>query len=91
MDVVPDERRRKVGSLLLDTALARLRAVPEIEQVELAVVTSEAGARRLYRAVGFVSVGTVPAAMKVGERRYDEELLMHAPAPPEVDYPSGDA
>ncbi len=76
MFVAREERRRGVGAALLEAAIARLRAVDDIEQVELAVVTTEVGARRLYLQAGFQVAGKVPAAMKVHDRRFDEELLV---------------
>jgi peroxiredoxin/RimJ/RimL family protein N-acetyltransferase len=76
MYVAPEERRHSVGRALLLQAVALLRAVDDIEQIELTVVTREEAARSLYLAVGFERQGTVRHAMKVGKEYFDEDTLV---------------
>jgi peroxiredoxin/RimJ/RimL family protein N-acetyltransferase len=76
MYVAPEERRHSVGRALLLQVLALLRAVGDVEQVELTVVTREEAARSLYEAVGFERQGTVRHAMKVGSEYLDEDTLV---------------
>lgn len=76
MYVPPEHRGRHVGRQLIETALARTREVPGIEQVVLAVVTSNANARELYRRCGFTSYGIEPHALKLPDGRYLDEDMM---------------
>jgi len=45
-------------------------------QVHCNVVTSNDRARRLYERHGFSVYGTEPRALKVGDRFYDEHLMI---------------
>ena len=76
MYAVPQQRRHGIGKALLHEAIARLRRVGTVEQVELTVVTGEEAARRLYVAEGFQVQGVLRRAMKVGSRYFDEESLL---------------
>jgi ribosomal protein S18 acetylase RimI-like enzyme len=62
------ERRRGIGKALLDGAIARLRSVGDVEQIELTVVQTEEPAQRLYLARGFEVQGVMRGAMKDGEQ-----------------------
>lgn len=76
MYVAPEERRHSVGRALLLQVVALLRAVDDVEQIELTVVSREQAARSLYLAVGFERQGTVRHAMKVGREYLDEDTLV---------------
>ena len=76
MYVAPDERRHSVGRALVLQAVALLRAVEDIEQLELTVITREDAARSLYLEVGFQRQGTLRHAMKVGNEYLDEDTLV---------------
>jgi ribosomal protein S18 acetylase RimI-like enzyme len=76
MYVAPEARRRGIGRALVLDAIGRLRAVGDIEQVELRVVRSEEPARRLYLAAGFQVQGVLRRAMKTGALYFDEEELV---------------
>jgi ribosomal protein S18 acetylase RimI-like enzyme len=76
MYVAREERRRGIGKALLDEAIARLRSVGDVEQIELTVVQTEEPARRLYLVRGFEVQGVVRGAMKDGEQYFHEELLI---------------
>lgn len=73
--VAPEARRRGVARRLLELAIERARAWPGLEQIQLAVVTENASAVNLYRALGFVTFGVEPRALKLGERYVDEEHM----------------
>jgi RimJ/RimL family protein N-acetyltransferase len=63
---------------LLDAAIARARAWPGVEQIQLAVMTENAPARRLYLAAGFEVFGLERRALRVGDRYVDEEhMVLH--------------
>jgi peroxiredoxin/RimJ/RimL family protein N-acetyltransferase len=76
MYVAPEERRHSVGRALILQVVALLRAVDDVEQIELTVVNREQAARSLYLAVGFERQGTVRHAMKVGREYLDEDTLV---------------
>ena len=76
MYVAREERRRGIGKALLDGAIARLRSVGDVEQIELTVVQTEEPARGLYLARGFKVQGVMRGAMKDGERYFHEELMI---------------
>jgi len=74
--VAPEARGQHVGRLLMETAIARARSVPGLEQLHLTVVTTQTPARALYRSLGFVSHGSMPHALKLPDGRYLDEDLM---------------
>jgi ribosomal protein S18 acetylase RimI-like enzyme len=76
MYVTPEQRRRGIGRILLNDAIARLRAVGDVEQVELTVVRTEEPARRLYLSAGFQIQGVLRRAMKMGDEYFDEESMV---------------
>ncbi|HEY5240213.1 MAG TPA: GNAT family N-acetyltransferase, partial [Polyangiaceae bacterium] len=76
MYVAPEERRHSVGRAMLLQVVALLRAVEDVEQIELTVVSREQAARSLYLAVGFERQGTVRHAVKVGGEYLDEDTLV---------------
>ena len=57
-------------------ACTRARQVDELDRLHLVVVTTNATARHLYRSPGFQSYGVEPRALKLGERSWDEELMV---------------
>ncbi|NDC37132.1 MAG: N-acetyltransferase [Proteobacteria bacterium] len=76
MYVAPKARGTGVGRALVDECLRQAAAVTGVEQVHLGVVTTNESALSLYRAAGFESYGREPAALKVGEQRLDEFLMV---------------
>ena len=51
-------------------------AATQVKQVHLSVVTTNAAAVRLYEQLGFRTYGTEPRSLRVGERYYDEHLMV---------------
>lgn len=74
--VAPEARGRGVGRQLMEAAIAKAREWPELQQIHLAVVTTNQAARRLYHALGFEIYGVEPAALRVEGRDLDEELMV---------------
>ncbi|HEY7358830.1 MAG TPA: GNAT family N-acetyltransferase, partial [Ktedonobacterales bacterium] len=64
------------GKALVAEAIAQARTIPGLEQLLLAVVTTNTAARRLYQSLGFEVYGTEPRAMKQGDQYWDEELMI---------------
>ncbi|MGA2664165.1 MAG: GNAT family N-acetyltransferase [Nitrososphaerales archaeon] len=68
-----EHRGRGVGTALLGQALHRCRG--RFESVELAVLSNNLAARRLYERFGFKPFGVRARAVKRGERYFDEDLM----------------
>jgi ribosomal protein S18 acetylase RimI-like enzyme len=75
MYVAPEVRGRGLGRMLLDAAIAHARSTPGIEQLLLAVNTTNTPARNLYLAMGFEPFGREPKALKIGDRYFDEDYM----------------
>ncbi|AYA38065.1 GNAT family N-acetyltransferase [Hymenobacter oligotrophus] len=76
MYVHPKAGRRGVGRALLREAIGFARQLPGLEQILLTLVATNAPARALYAAEGFVSTGIEPRAMKWQGRYFDEETML---------------
>jgi ribosomal protein S18 acetylase RimI-like enzyme len=73
--VHPEWRQRGLARQLLNALFAYARA-RGIEQVKLSVNVENPAAAALYRAMGFEPYGREPRAMRVGDRYYDEDLMV---------------
>jgi RimJ/RimL family protein N-acetyltransferase len=71
-----EEQGRGVGRALLDAMIARASADEELQQLTLTVTAGNASAERLYARAGFVRFGTLPRAIRVGDRFFDKHHLM---------------
>jgi ribosomal protein S18 acetylase RimI-like enzyme len=76
MYVDPESRGQGVGRALVGEAIVRARQVPDVVQLQLAVVTSNVAARHLYLSLGFVVYGLEPRALKLEDQYWDEELMI---------------
>lgn len=73
MFVHPSQRRHGAGAALLRVAIEH--ASPVVEQITLAVVTTNLAAIALYEKFGFTTYGRETRALKI-DRNYADELLM---------------
>ena len=64
------------GRALMERAIVMARQQPGLEQIALAVVSTNDAARRLYQSVGFVVYGVEPRALKVDGEYIDEDLMV---------------
>jgi ribosomal protein S18 acetylase RimI-like enzyme len=74
MYVRREARQYGIGERLIDAAVAH--APCDVEQIQLAVVTENEAARRLYVKAGFIEYGHQINALKHGERYYDDILMV---------------
>lgn len=74
MYVAPEQGRRGIARVLLDTLLAEAR-VSGLELLVLTVTRGNLGAERLYLDAGFTSFGVEPGAIKVQGQRFDKNHL----------------
>ncbi|MCC6615090.1 MAG: GNAT family N-acetyltransferase [Anaerolineae bacterium] len=73
--VAPEVRGQGVAHKLLDTAMAFVRSLPQIEIVELEVTVGNEGARRMYVEAGFTTYGVNRRAFKIEGKYYDVEMM----------------
>jgi ribosomal protein S18 acetylase RimI-like enzyme len=73
--VIPGQRRRGLARLLFARIAAHARAT-DVLQIHLCVNAANDRARALYRSLAFETYGVEPRAMRVGERWFDEELMV---------------
>jgi len=76
MYVTPEQRGQGIGKAVLAEAIAQAREAPGLEQLLLAVATTNAAARQLYLSLGFEVYGVLPHALKQDDQYWDEELMI---------------
>jgi RimJ/RimL family protein N-acetyltransferase len=76
MYTASEQRGKGVGKALVAESIAQARAIPGVEQLHLAVVTTNTAARQLYQSLGFEVYGLEPHALKQGGQYWDEELMI---------------
>jgi ribosomal protein S18 acetylase RimI-like enzyme len=76
MYVLPAKRGYGAGRALMQELIARARQIAGLEQLLLAVVTTNHAAIQLYLSLGFTVYGTEPRAMKAGEHYWDEDHMV---------------
>jgi ribosomal protein S18 acetylase RimI-like enzyme len=72
--VKPQYRGKKVGDALLEAVINHAKTT--VKQLQLSAHTENQSALRLYQRHGFEVYGTEPRAIKIGDRFYDECLMM---------------
>ncbi len=71
------ESRRQGGArALLTELIERAWAIPEVEQITLAVAATQLPAKRLYAQLGFMVYGIEPRSLKVSGEYIDDELMV---------------
>lgn len=76
MYVIPEARGQDIGRRLVTELLARAEKIQGLEQIHLAVVTTNQAALALYTKLGFSVYGTDPRVLKIGEQYFDEHLMV---------------
>ena len=74
--VSPAHRREGIARALFTRLLDLAGQDSSLEQILLAVATSQEAAMRLYRSFGFETYGTEPRALKVGSTYIDEDHMI---------------
>jgi ribosomal protein S18 acetylase RimI-like enzyme len=69
-------RGKGAGRALLKALLERAAGIEGLEQILLAVATTQPAAIHLYRALGFGSCGCERRALKIGRGYVDEEYMV---------------
>jgi ribosomal protein S18 acetylase RimI-like enzyme len=76
MYVAPQARGQGAGQQLLAAALQQAWSWQGVEQVTLSVTASNEAAVRLYKSAGFMEVGRMPRALKMGPNYFDELMMV---------------
>lgn len=76
MYVKRDYGGKGVGSALMEAAVKQARSLEGLEQLNLAVVTTNVSANKLYRKMGFEIFGTEKHALKIGNSYVDEHHMV---------------
>jgi len=69
-------RGRGVGRKLMEALLSQAAKIDGLEQIQLAVTTTQTAAASMYRSLGFEPFAREVKALKIGERYIDEEYLV---------------
>lgn len=80
MMVRRDARGAGIGGALLQACIAQARRADGLEVLTLTVTAGNVAATKLYQQAGFVLYGTLPRAIRVGERYLDKDhmrLVLH--------------
>ena len=74
--VSPKHRGKGVGRALLAGLLDHAKRDESLEQILLAVASSQTAAKQLYKNFGFEQFGTEPNALKLGSQYVDEDHMI---------------
>ena len=74
--VAAPHRGQGVAKAMIGALIDEVKQDPSLEQLMLAVGVFNAGARKVYTALGFVSFGIEPRALRAGDEYVDEEHMI---------------
>lgn len=74
--VLPEKRGQRIGRALMQELIAQAKQMEGLEQLHLAVLSTNQAAQHLYHTLGFEVVGRIPRAMKVDEQYCDDVLMV---------------
>jgi cyclohexyl-isocyanide hydratase len=75
MYVSGDFRGQGIAKQLIEVLVNRVKTIPDIEQINLTVISNNASAKRLYEKFGFVTFGTEKNAIKWKNKYFDEDQM----------------
>jgi RimJ/RimL family protein N-acetyltransferase len=76
MGMLPKARRRGLGTLLLNQLIEWTKSVPQLEKINLRVISNNPRAMGLYRKLGFQEEGRRIREIKYSDGSYADEILM---------------
>jgi RimJ/RimL family protein N-acetyltransferase len=76
MYIQPQYQGQKLGLQLLQATVNQAFQLPDVEQIVLGVITSNLAAAKIYAQAGFKEFGTHPAYLKIGNKYFDERLMV---------------
>jgi len=69
-------RARGIGRVLLAELLLRAQSQPGLEQITLAITTTQTTTARLYTSLKFQTYGRESRSLKIGENYVDEDMMV---------------
>lgn len=75
MLVGKEHRGAGVGKKLIGSLIARVKKLPEIEQINLTVAAHNVSAKHLYASFGFETYGLEKKAIKWNDQYFDEAFM----------------
>lgn len=69
-------RGHGIAKKLLEETINRVKAIPDIEQINLIVVSTNARAKQLYEKFGFEKFGTEPNSIKWENKYFAEDQMV---------------
>lgn len=76
MYVAHDQRGQGLGKKLLNELIRRVAEIDGVEQINLAVISTNESAKKLYESLGFIVYGVERNALKYNGQYYDEDLMV---------------
>lgn len=76
MYVSNEFRGKGVAKKLIEELISRVRAIGDIEQINLTVVANNANAKILYEKFGFITFGSEPNAIKWKGKYFTEDQMV---------------
>lgn len=73
--VHPDHRQKGIGRALIRSVIEQARAIEGLTAIQITAAVTQTAARKMYADLGFRLIGTVPGALHVEGRYYDEEMM----------------
>jgi ribosomal protein S18 acetylase RimI-like enzyme len=76
MYVSSEFRGMGIARKLIESVIARVVLLTDIEQINLTVIATNSNAKALYEKIGFKSYGFEPNAIKWKNKYFDEDLMV---------------
>jgi RimJ/RimL family protein N-acetyltransferase len=73
--VHPSHRKKGIGRALIASTVEQARAIEGLKAIQITAAITQIAAREMYAKIGFRLVGTVPGALHVEGKYYDEEMM----------------
>lgn len=73
--VHPDHRQKGIGRALISSTIEQTRQIPGLASIHITAAITQTAARNMYVNMGFRLVGTVPGALYVDGKYFDEEMM----------------
>ncbi|HTZ75352.1 MAG TPA: GNAT family N-acetyltransferase [Candidatus Aquilonibacter sp.] len=73
--VHPEHRQQGVGRALICSVVEQARGLNGLAAIHITAAIAQTAARKMYGSLGFRVVGTVPGALYVDGKYYDEEMM----------------
>jgi RimJ/RimL family protein N-acetyltransferase len=76
MYVAKEGRSRGIARQLIESTIARVRNIPDIEQINLTVISNNVNAKALYEKLGFQTFAHEKKAIKWQGKYFDEDQMV---------------